>query len=130
VSYATWVRERAIGLALLVGMLLTGACTGGGPHPPTEAPTTSNPSGFVAVPDVVGLSTASAVVAMDDAGLAFEINPVGGSAPLVIRENPEPGTQVRVGSTVTLEASCYPAPCPFQPGSGKTTYDRCTCAAR
>ena len=126
-SRGRWAKSGIV--LLLLGMMVVGACTGGGTHPPTGAPTTSLPSGFVLVPDVIGLSTKAAVAAMDKAGLGFEIRPTGGSAPLILGEDPVPGTPVAAGSTVAMDASCQPAPCPF-PGEGKTIYDPCTCAAR
>ena len=113
----------------LPAMILMSACTRGGVPAPTGTPPTSLPSGFVLVPDVIGLSTNAAVAAMDKAGLGFEIHPIGGTAPVVVGEDPGPGTPVAAGSIVALDASCYPAPCPF-PGEGKTIYDPCTCAAR
>jgi beta-lactam-binding protein with PASTA domain len=80
------------------------------------------------VPDVVGLSTKEAVAVLDHHSLPFDIRPVGGSRPVVVRQSPAPGGPVASGVIVVLEVSCFPAPCPSPLGG--TIYDPCTCASR
>jgi hypothetical protein len=115
-------------MALALGILFS-ACTGGKPmvegslsHPTTREV-------IAGVPDVVGLNTEQAVVLLDRAGLHFQIRAIGGRSPTVVRQLPLPGAPAEPGTVVTMDASCYPAPCPF-PGEEKAVYDPCTCASR
>ena len=115
-------------MALALGMLLS-ACTGGKPMVEDSLSHPATREVIAGVPDVVGLNTRQAVALLDRAGLQFRIRAIGGRSPTVVRQLPLPGAPAEPGTVVTMDASCYPAPCP-SPGEGKSIYDPCTCAGR
>jgi hypothetical protein len=114
----------SVGLALVVT-----ACTdaprnerrsdGGTPETTEQA---------IEVPDVQGLTTTEADRVLIGVGLLLQVTTEGGDDALVLSQSPQPGTVVDPGTTVTVRARCYPAPCP-SPVEG-TIYDPCTCASR
>jgi hypothetical protein len=113
-----------IGMTLVLVLL---SCTAGRYSPGSSVD--GHATQGMSVPDVVGLSTTHAVAVVEGAGFRFRIIPVGGTTPTMVGQDPAAGSLAARGITVTLRASCLPAPCPF-PGEGKTIYDPCTCAAR
>ncbi len=83
----------------------------------------SIPSALVIVPDVVGNDQDSASESIDDAGLvsaATESYSNTIPAGQVISQDPAPGTEVKIGSTVTIEISMGPEQ--GQGGSVSGTY--------
>lgn len=114
-------------------LFVVGACTqtrGRGEPDGTMATPTSGASAEKAtVPDLRGSTTTAAASTLRQTGLHLKVIPVGGDDAVVISQRPEAGKVVFGGSAVTVEALCYPAPCPY-PGEGKEIYDPCTCAAR
>src|SRR2546423_3486644 len=64
----------------------------------------------VAVPDVVGTSLSTAATVLENKGFHVETQQVIADKPrdTVLREDPQPGTKVKKGSTVTLRVSNGP----------------------
>jgi serine/threonine-protein kinase len=84
---------------------------GGDPGPsasPTETPSKSpSPGGFVVVPDLSGLSQASAVDELKGMGLPADVLTTGTSGPCaVVAQDPAAGTSVHKGTKVTVTIGC------------------------
>jgi serine/threonine-protein kinase len=111
-------------LALGALALVRGAGNDRPPTPPattapavvtTVAPSTTTPRSApvhtVGVPNVVGLTRADALVALEDAGFAVHVDSMAlGSVPdgFVVSQSPLPSAQLRKGSTVALVVSAAP----------------------
>jgi len=91
--------------------------------PTTVAPTASSPSptattpAAVEVPEVEGHSVLEAGQLLSDAGLPARLNYVASDEPAgtVVGSDPEAGTEVKPGTTITLEVSLGPTTAPTTP---------------
>ncbi|GIF47050.1 PASTA domain-containing protein [Asanoa ferruginea] len=96
--------------------------------PTTVAPTTSSPSptattpAAVEVPVVEGRSVLDAGQLLSDAGLPARLNYVASDEPAgtVVGSDPDAGTEVPPGTTVTLEVSLGPTTAPTTPPATPT----------
>ncbi|HEV7706721.1 MAG TPA: PASTA domain-containing protein [Asanoa sp.] len=91
--------------------------------PTTVAPTTSSPSptastpAAVEVPEVEGRGVLEAGQILSDAGLSARLNYVASDEPAgtVVGSDPDAGTEVQPGTTITLEVSLGPTTAPTTP---------------
>jgi beta-lactam-binding protein with PASTA domain len=124
-----WASQKVLvkRLISLAGVAMTACLLAACTKPPSPPP-------GVTVPNVVGVTTMVADGRLQAADLLLEVNATGPSIPtkpdgLIQSQVPSPGTDVPVGSTVTVRAVCTPKPCP-SPIGGQHIYDPCTCATR
>jgi beta-lactam-binding protein with PASTA domain len=82
------------------------------------------------IPNVVGMQRATAEKQLEDLGVLFLVNPVGGKDDdRVMSQNPAAGTPVGKAKHVLLSVRCRPKPCPMPP-EGRQMYDPCACLWR
>jgi beta-lactam-binding protein with PASTA domain len=96
-----WIWLVALAVVVLGGLLIVAA------WPSDDETTTTTAEGLVAVPRVVGLSEERAVGRLEGAGFEVEVERGQAEAPegQVVAQDPEPGSRVETGSTVTIRVA-------------------------